>query len=412
MRVAPLWTVADCRPSNVDKKSVDGQQAVRLCNYTDVYNNHFLDADMDLMEGTAPPEQVERFQVRPGDVLMTKDSETNADIGIPSLVRTVEPGMVCGYHLTLLRPDPKALEPSYLFWWLESKEAKDFWYTNSFGVTRFSLVSPTVWRLPVRLPDLVEQRRITAFLDRETAEIDAMGAELDRLVAALRERSSSGAASLFGGPRYGLGVERGRVVGRFPSSWRTTRFDVAFPATDERNGSSPLGPMLSVSEYRGIEPKQYGEKESPRPDHEVAHYRVVRPGQIVANIMWLNHSGIGVAEHLGYTSPDYRVYNVGDGILPRYAHHLLRSPDYRAAFTLIGEGVRPNAQRVNTVLLGMLPVPVPPQDEQARIVAEIDGQTARITDMIADANRLKTLLAERRSTLITRVLTGAKEVPA
>lgn len=189
--MAPLWTVADCRPSNVDKKSVDVQDAVRLVNYTDVYNNQFIDSVMELMEATAPPDQIDRFRVEPGDLIITKDSETNEDIGIPALVRSAEPRMVCGYHLTLLRADRSQLAPTYLYWWLESQAAKDFWYTNSFGVTRFSLVSTAVWRLPVRLPPLFAQRRIADYLDRETAEIDAMDAELDRLVETLRERKAA-----------------------------------------------------------------------------------------------------------------------------------------------------------------------------------------------------------------------------
>ena len=57
-------------------------------------------------------------------------------------------------------------------------------------------------------------------------------------------------------------------------------------------------------------------------------------------------------------------------------------------------------------------VPVPSSDEQARRAASILRQTSRIDDMITDAQRLKALLAERRSTLITEVVTGRKEVPA
>ena len=275
---------------------------------------------------------------------------------------------------------------------------------QSINYARFSRL-----RLPV--PPIDTQRRIADFLDRETAEIDAMDAELDHAVEGLEERAAAVASMLtFGGPEYGLAIDQGRVIGRFPAEWNSTRFDIAFPSTDERNGTSPLGPMLSVSEYRGIEPRRYGEREAARPLDEVAHYRVVRPGQVVANIMWLNHSGIGVSEHLGYTSPDYRVYSVREDILPRYAHHLLRSAAYRDAFSAIGEGVRPNAQRANTTLLGMLPVPVPSLEEQRRIVAELDEETALIEDMIADAQHLKALLAERRSTLITEVVTGRKEV--
>src|SRR5450756_2649119 len=49
-----LRHLADIRPSNVDKKSVDGEANVRLCNYTDVYYNDSITSDMSFMPATAP----------------------------------------------------------------------------------------------------------------------------------------------------------------------------------------------------------------------------------------------------------------------------------------------------------------------------------------------------------------------
>ena len=37
--VLPLKQLADYRTSNVDKKSLDDEASVQLCNYTDVYYN-------------------------------------------------------------------------------------------------------------------------------------------------------------------------------------------------------------------------------------------------------------------------------------------------------------------------------------------------------------------------------------
>ena len=43
------------------------------------------------------------------------------------------------------------------------------------------------------------------------------------------------------------------VIGVFPNNWEFSRFGREFERSNERNGDSPIGPMLSVSEYRGIE---------------------------------------------------------------------------------------------------------------------------------------------------------------
>ena len=48
-RVA-LGEQAEIISSNVDKKSIPGEKAVRLCNYTDVYDRDHIDSDDGLME--------------------------------------------------------------------------------------------------------------------------------------------------------------------------------------------------------------------------------------------------------------------------------------------------------------------------------------------------------------------------
>ena len=104
--VRHLKLACDVFPSNVDKKSYDGETPVFLCNYTDVYYHAKITADIDFMAATASPEQIAKFSLRKGDTIITKDSETAADIAVPAYVPLDLPGVVCGYHLSLVRPKP------------------------------------------------------------------------------------------------------------------------------------------------------------------------------------------------------------------------------------------------------------------------------------------------------------------
>lgn len=92
-----LKTIARVQLSNVDKKSVDGEQQVSLCNYVDVYHNDYIRPDMEFMQATATPEQIRKFSLRRGDVLITKDSESWLDIAVPALVVADLPHVLCGY---------------------------------------------------------------------------------------------------------------------------------------------------------------------------------------------------------------------------------------------------------------------------------------------------------------------------
>jgi type I restriction enzyme S subunit len=100
--VVPLKHWAEVLLSNIDKHSLDGQPPVRLCNYMDVYKNEVIDDSIEFMLATASPEQIERLTVKPGDLIVTKDSESPSDIAVPAYVDMDIKGLVCGYHLAII----------------------------------------------------------------------------------------------------------------------------------------------------------------------------------------------------------------------------------------------------------------------------------------------------------------------
>ncbi len=99
-----LRTVAFVRPSGVDKITNEGEIPVKLCNYVDVYKNERILDSMDFMHATATPDEIANFELRGGDVLITKDSEMWNDIAVPAFVPEKTPGVICAYHLAIVRP--------------------------------------------------------------------------------------------------------------------------------------------------------------------------------------------------------------------------------------------------------------------------------------------------------------------
>jgi len=115
-RVMPLKAAAAVAFSGVDKLTEEGESPVLLCNYTDVYRNEQITRNLVFMKATASPNEIARFTLRKGDVLMTKDSETPDDIGVPAWVSEDLNGVVCGYHLAMLRPRPEVADGAFLYW--------------------------------------------------------------------------------------------------------------------------------------------------------------------------------------------------------------------------------------------------------------------------------------------------------
>ena len=214
--VKRLKSFATVQLSNVDKKSEEGQDAVRLSNYVDVYYNERIDDGIDFMPATATTEQIRRFSLRTGDVLITKDSETWTDIAVPAVVLEDLPGVLCGYHLAHIRPDGHC-DGRFLSRVFAAVGPRDQYHIAANGITRFGLTGDSIRAGVFPLPSLPEQRAIAAFLDRETAKIDALVAKKERLIKLLQEKRTaliSDAVTKGLDPRRAPEGLRRRVAGR------------------------------------------------------------------------------------------------------------------------------------------------------------------------------------------------------
>jgi type I restriction enzyme, S subunit len=114
-----LRQVASIRLSGVDKVSAPSEKHVRLCNYTDVYHNDIITTDLDFMHGTATQNEIDKFTLKSGDILITKDSEMWNDIAVPAYVPSELHGVLCGYHLALIRPNREKVRHPRQRRWLD-----------------------------------------------------------------------------------------------------------------------------------------------------------------------------------------------------------------------------------------------------------------------------------------------------
>ena len=76
--------ISNPNPSNIDKKSKEGEKEIFLCNYVDVYKNEYIDDTFHFMKATATTDQISKFILKKGDVIVTKDSEVRNDIAVSS----------------------------------------------------------------------------------------------------------------------------------------------------------------------------------------------------------------------------------------------------------------------------------------------------------------------------------------
>ncbi len=173
--------------SNVDKHSKDEELPVRLCNYVDVYKNDRITERVPFMRATAKVDEMDRFRLEIGDVLITKDSEVWNDIGVPAFVEYSARDLVCGYHLALLRSMKSVLNGAYLFYSLQSSAIASQFHIAANGVTRYGLSHHAIKSALLPIPSLAEQAAIVRYLDKQTAAIDAAMARAQQEIELLSE---------------------------------------------------------------------------------------------------------------------------------------------------------------------------------------------------------------------------------
>ncbi len=187
--VKRLKNVSEVKPSNVDKHIFPDEIQVRLCNYTDVYYNDFISESTQLKSGSCNQMEFEKFRLEKGDVIITKDSESPDDIGIPCFVKDNFEDVVCGYHLTLIRP--QTMDGGFIFRFIQSDKTRRYFEIHSNGITRYGLGKYSIENLFLPFPPLSEQHEIVSYLDEHTQLIDKTISVEERRIELLKEYRQS-----------------------------------------------------------------------------------------------------------------------------------------------------------------------------------------------------------------------------
>ena len=406
--------VALVQSSNVDKVVDAGELSIQLCNYVDVYYNDRITDRISFSGGSAKPREIEKFALRSGDVLITKDSETPDDIAVPALVDESAAGVVCGYHLAIIRAQPAIIRGDFLFWCLKSRPVMEAFSTRAQGITRYGLTLGGIGSVLVPTPEIQIQKGIAEFLSRETSRIDALIDKKERLLALLEEkkRTESVLAVTRGlHPSVQLQSTGLAWLPQAPAHWRVRRIAALFREVNDR-GDSDL-PVLSVSIHHGISDRELEDEERDRKVVQIedkTFYKRVRPGDLTYNMMRAWQGACGVATVDGLVSPAYVTARPLENIHSPYFESLLRTKNCIEEMRKASKGVADFRLRLYWEHFRQVGVVLPPLNEQvniAKYLLERKGRFEAIEKPIAASiDRLR----EFRSALITAAVTGQMDI--
>lgn len=416
----PLRSVATVRVSNVDKKTVEGDQPVRLCNYTDVYYNDTISADMSFMHATATQEQIRIFGLRKDDVVITKDSETAEDIGIAAHVKSSDRNLVCGYHLAILRPNRREVNGRFLYWSLMTRHLRDQFAVSATGVTRFGLRTESIAVSRVPLYVLEKQVAIASFLDFETARIDALVAKKRHMIALAHERVDQSMPAILA--EYGFNfpdeIENDWRIVPVPFGWQIVRLgQVLVQLTNGYVG--PTRDILVDSGIRYIQSLHIkgGEIDfERRPFYVSRDWHSARPRihLRVGDVLIVQTGDIGKVAVVpeGFGSASCHALQIArvrrDMLSGAFLAEYLRTPfGYQSLLSRATGALHPHLEG------GIRDVPVilPPKEVQSAILRRIGDEREHQKKLENRLVRQIELLREHRRALITAAVTGEMDVP-
>lgn len=429
--MATIWKerklkfLAKVRTSNVDKHIADSEIPVSLCNYTDVYYNEHITSDLPFMQGTATENEIQRFGLKKGQVLLTKDSESWDDIAIPACVAETMPNVVCGYHLAIVDPCDSELNGRFLGWLAQSPALNDQFKLAAKGVTRFGLSQYALKNAVVKIPPLPYQQKIANFLDRKTAEIDTLIAKKRRLLDLLAEKRTalitravtkglnpdapmkdSGIEWLGEIPRHWVIVRLRHVTEKIEQGWS--------PQCENRPANIGEWGVLKVGCVNG---DAYDESENKALPVELSpkNWYEIHQGDILvsrANTRELLGSATWVDKTQGKIMLCDKLYRVktGSNIDNGFLVRVLRSAPSRFQYERDATGTSGSMQNIGQDTLQDLTFACPPLGEQreinqwlATVMVQFDQLQERIESVVGK-------LQEYRSALITNAVTGQIKV--
>ncbi len=162
-----LSEVCEILNSNVDKKTKENEQKVKLCNFIDVYNNWAVTkyTSKKFMTATATQNEINKFSLKKGYVAITKDSETKDDIGVSTYIADNFDNVLLGYHCTLLKPNQKVLNGKFLNAYLSSFYGRKYFSNCASGSgQRYTLTIDTIKDLNIPLINIETQQKIARTL--------------------------------------------------------------------------------------------------------------------------------------------------------------------------------------------------------------------------------------------------------
>lgn len=333
-----------------------------------------------------------------------------------------------------LVPERGIMSPAYIR--LQPRDTTDkryaYWYfmalywTQVFnslgGGVRQTLGPEELLTVEYPVPPLEEQTAIAAFLDRETAKIDVLIAEQEKLIALLAEKRQatiSHAVTRGLNPAVPMKDTGVAWLGEVPAHWEAAALKRYWSVTDCKHITAEFVedgyPLASIREVQA----RYISLDDAKRTTQLFYEQLIEGGRkpLPGDLIFSRNATVGEVAQVQEGHPPFAMGQ--DVCLLRRLCNEFSSDFMQAVIRsrIVVEQLKSimvgsTFKRVNVEEIRSLQIPAPPPDEQARIAEFLAEESKRLDILQVEMERAITLLKERRSALIAAAVTGQIDVRA
>lgn len=347
-----------------------------------------------------------RKLVKAGDFVINSRSDRKGSSGVSPLN-----GSVSLINIVL---KPTGILPEFCNHILKSHAFVEEYYRMGHGIvadlwtTRYDEMRAII----MALPSPEEQHAIAAFLDEKCGKLDEAVRIKEEQIALLRERRQILIQEAVtrglnpAAPMKDSGID---WIGKVPSDWRVEPGRQCLYENKDKNTGMKESTVLSLSYGRVIVKDE--DKLTGLVPESFETYQIVQPGDIIIRGTDLQNDmtslRTGLAKNRGIITSAYINLRPKFGIDPAYLHYLLHSFDVQKVFYRLGSGLRQNLSYADFKYLRL---PIPPSEDQQKIVQYIDTQNQRVENAIRIKEDQIAALKEYKTSLINAAVTGKIKV--
>ncbi|MCH8533255.1 MAG: restriction endonuclease subunit S [Saccharospirillum sp.] len=283
------------------------------------------------------------------------------------------------------------------------------------------------WRLPAEefkdiffpRPPFSEQQIIARFLDHETAKIDALIREQERLIALLQEKRQaviSHAVTKGLDPNVPMKDSGVEWLGEVPAHWVVGKFkwylETTSGGTPPSNNQSKYYdgniPWLRTLDLNNGEVVDYEVAVTEKAISDTSCRTVPKDSVLIAM-----YGGDGTIGKNGLLQFDAAINQAicaflpNPNICPKFLHFFIQF--YRPYWMIGAESSRKDPN-IGQDRIGDHTFVIPPIRDQRDIATQLSEHSSKFDDLIAESNAVVNILAERRSALISAAVTGKIDV--